>query len=187
MQDKTGIMERIDTELAGCYELQPLVRRDSRGAFTKIFNQGIFKELGLATDFKEEYYSSSVKGVLRGLHFQIPPADHVKVVTCVSGQVLDVAVDIRKGSPTYGKFHLCKLNGERGNMLYLPQGFAHGFYTLSSQALLLYMVTSEYAPNCDGGIRWDSVGIPWPEDEERILSERDKVFPLLKDFETPFS
>ena len=82
MKDQTGILERIDTELSGCYELQPLVRRDGRGAFTKIYHEDIFRELGLATDFKEEYHSLSVRGVLRGLHFQVPPADHVKVVCC---------------------------------------------------------------------------------------------------------
>lgn len=180
-----GIIEKYKTELEGCYELQPIVRKDVRGCFVKTFQWSEFKSLGLPTEFKEEYYSVSSKGVLRGLHFQLPPMDHEKLVYCAEGKVLDVAVDLRKNSATYGKYHLFELDSERGNMAYLPKGMAHGFYTLSDTALMMYKVTSEYAPECDAGILWNSVGIPWEADSP-ILSERDKKFPPLVEFCTPF-
>lgn len=181
----SGIIQKISTELEGCYELQPIVRVDLRGRFVKTFHCSEFEALGLPIEFKEEYYSVSNKGVLRGLHFQLPPMDHEKLVYCVEGKVLDVAVDLRRDSATYGKYHLFDLDSERGNMAYLPKGMAHGFYTLSETALMMYKVTSEYAPESDAGIRWDSVGIPWGV-ESPIMSERDKTFPPLAKFSTPF-
>ena len=180
-----GFMKVMEAELPGCFELQPNVRGDARGCFVKTFHKTNFMKLQLPTEFKEEYYSVSRKGVLRGLHFQLPPMDHEKLVYCVVGKVLDVAVDLRKDSPTYGKYHLFTLDAEKGNMAYLPKGMAHGFYTLSETATMMYKVTSEYAPAQDSGILWNSVGIPWP-DENPILSERDQKFVALKDFVSPF-
>ena len=180
-----GLIEKITTELEGCYELRPIVRGDMRGRFVKTFHCSEFKSLGLPTEFKEEYYSVSCKGVLRGLHFQLPPMAHEKLVYCVAGKVLDVAVDLRKKSATYGRYHLFELDSERGNMAYLPKGMAHGFYTLSDTAIMMYKVTSEYAPECDAGILWDSVGIPWGA-ESPITSDRDKKFPTLAEFSSPF-
>ena len=174
-----------ETELKGCWEIQPIVRKDKRGRFVKTFQWRGYKSLGLPVEFREEYYSVSARGVLRGLHFQLPPMDHEKLVYCVVGKVLDVAVDLRKDSPTYGKYHLFTLDAEKGNMAYLPKGMAHGFYTLSDTAMMMYKVTSEYAPKQDSGILWNSVGIPWP-DSNPILSERDKGFVSLTDFESPF-
>lgn len=178
-------MQFISTSLPGCYEIQPRVLSDARGFFVKPFHREIFAERGLATDFAEVYYSMSHRGVLRGLHFQLPPHDHAKLVYCVAGQVLDVAVDLRVGSPTFGQFARFELSAEQANVLYLPAGLAHGFYTLSEQALMVYQVTTVYAPAHDAGIRWDSVGIPWP-DSVPVLSDRDQRFPALAAFVSPF-
>lgn len=173
------------TRLPGCYELQPRVLGDQRGRFVKTFHQDWFAEHGLKTDFAEQYYSVSQRGVVRGLHFQLPPHDHVKLVYCTAGGVLDVAVDLRRQSPSYGKFVCIELSAQQSNMVYLDSGLAHGFYTLSDTATLVYNVTAVYAPAHDTGIRWDSVGIPWPDDAP-ILSERDQGFPSLAEFDSPF-
>jgi dTDP-4-dehydrorhamnose 3,5-epimerase len=135
--------------------------------------------------YKEEYYSISHKGVLRGLHFQLPPAEHEKIVYCPFGRVLDAVVDLRKNSATYGEYALIELSGEKGNMLYIPKGMAHGFYTCSDQAIMMYKVTSMYSPEEDSGILWNSAGIPWPN-ENPILSNRDKNLKPFKFFMTPF-
>ena len=185
MKDSFGLFERIDTKLEGCYEIQPVVREDSRGIFIKTFHESAFKELSLATDFIEQYHSMSVKNVVRGLHFQIPPAEHEKLVYCTVGKVMDVALDLRKNSETYGEFHVFTLDWEKGNMAYLPKGMAHGFCTLSDKAVMMYMVTSQYDPKHDSGILWSSAGIPWPV-EQPILSERDQIFVKLEDFKSPF-
>lgn len=185
MKDKNGIIEKLETPLEGCYELKPVVRGDSRGNFIKTFHIEAFKELGLETDFKEEYHSTSMKNVLRGLHFQTPPADHVKLVYCIEGSVMDVAVDLRKDSPTYGKFHIVNLDGQKCNMSYLPRGFAHGFYTLSERAVMMYKLTSVYSPENDKGILWDSIDIPW-SCKDPILSDRDKQHLPFSEFDSPF-
>lgn len=173
------------TALQGCYELQPKIVGDERGRFVKTFHERWFEDNGLRTDFSEQYYSVSTKGVLRGLHFQVPPAEHAKLVYCPAGQVLDAAVDLRKGSSTYGQFVCIELDAERGNMLYLDAGFAHGFYTQSERAMMVYNVTSVHSPEHDAGIRWDSVGIPWPDDDV-VVSTRDQGLPSLSDFDSPF-
>ncbi len=182
----SALFEKKKTGLLGCYEIQPLVRRDQRGCFVKIFHASTFRALGLATDFCESYYSVSQKNVIRGLHFQMPPHDHAKLVTCLEGRILDVAVYLRCGSPSYGAYHLFSLEAEKGNMVYLPSGMAHGFCTLTDRAMMLYQVTSEYDAASDSGIRWDSVGIPWPVGQP-ILSERDQDFVTFDMFQSPFS
>ena len=177
--------KKIETPLEGCFELQPIVRGDNRGSFVKTFHADAFAELGLDTDFKEEYYSTSIKNVLRGMHFQTPPADHVKLVCCTEGAVKDVVVDLRKNSPTFGKHCAFELTAEKANMLYIPKGFAHGFLTLSERATMLYKVTTVYSPENDKGILWSSCGIDWQCDAP-ILSARDQKHPPLAEFDSPF-
>ena len=183
--DRLKLFEKIDTALEGCFEIQAKFRGDNRGSFVKTFHEESFSQLGLCTEFKEMFCTTSAKNVLRGLHFQTPPCDHVKLVYCAFGKVMDVAVDLRKKSPTYGKFHVVELDGEKGNMLYLPKGLAHGFLTLSDKAVIVYSLTSVYSPEHDKGILWSSCGIDW-KISEPILSERDKKHPHLKDFKSPF-
>jgi dTDP-4-dehydrorhamnose 3,5-epimerase len=178
-------MKIIPTSINGCFEILPRVIEDVRGRFVKTFHQDIFDEYGLATNFIEQYYSVSHKGVLRGLHFQTPPHDHAKLVYCLTGKVLDVIVDLRVGSPTFGKFELIELDSASAKMLYISTGMAHGFYALEDDTIMQYHVTSVYAPAKDTGIRWDSAGIPWPA-MTPILSERDAKFALFADFASPF-
>lgn len=179
-------MERIATNLEGCWEIRPRLIADDRGTFVKTFHRATFEQWGLPTDFPEAFYSVSRRGVLRGLHFQLPPAAHAKLVTCVSGKILDAAVDLRQGSPTYGRHALLELSAEQANMLYVPVGLAHGFYALTDRATVLYNVTTMHAPALDTGIRWDSAGIPWPEPRP-VVSARDAAFPSLSDFQSPFT
>ncbi|MEO8330913.1 MAG: dTDP-4-dehydrorhamnose 3,5-epimerase [Gallionella sp.] len=173
------------TSIPGCYQLFPQVRKDNRGSFVKIFHQDIFAKHGLVTEFAEEYYSVSHKGVLRGLHFQTPPYEHFKLVYCLAGKVLDAIVDLRTGSPTYKQSAAFELSAQLGNMLYIAPGMAHGFYALTDEVIMQYKVTTVYAPEHDGGIRWDSVGINWPS-AAPIISDRDRGFPALADFDSPF-
>ena len=174
-----------ETSLPGCLRICPIVRADRRGTFVKTFHVEEFRQLGLPTSFAEEYFSVSQHGVLRGLHFQIPPMEHEKIVYCAQGEVLDAVGDLRRGSPTYGRHELFHLCAEEGTMIYIPKGMAHGFYVLSENALMMYQVTSVYAPDCDAGVRWDSAGIPW-NTVHPILSERDTSFPPLDEFVSPF-
>ncbi|MDD2853936.1 MAG: dTDP-4-dehydrorhamnose 3,5-epimerase [Desulfuromonadaceae bacterium] len=174
-----------ETGIAGCFEIIPRLFRDDRGSFVKTFHSGSFGEQGLVTSFAEEFYSWSKRGVLRGLHFQTPPSDHTKVVTCLSGEVLDAVVDLRTGSPTFGEHRLFNLRAAKATILYIPSGLAHGFMALSEEALMYYQVTTVHDPAADHGIRWDSAGIPWPLDNP-LVSPRDAAFPTLKDFVSPF-
>lgn len=179
------MIKLMESKLVGCYEIQPKIFKDDRGVFIKTFHEDIFKQFGLRTDFAEEYYSVSKKNVLRGLHFQTPPMEHTKLVYCTQGSVIDAVVDLRKGSATYGEFAIFQMSAEKANMVYIPEGFAHGFSVLSDSATMLYKVTSVYLQGNDEGIRWNSVQIPWKNDHP-IMSDRDKMFPALKDFDTPF-
>jgi len=174
-----------ETNLQGCFELQPKRLEDERGCFIKTFHVPTFKDLGLCTEFNEEYYSVSTKGVIRGMHFQLPPDDHVKLVYCTVGKVLDVVLDIRKGSPTYGKCEHFELNADKANMVYIPKGMAHGFCVLSDSATMLYKVSTVYSPKCDAGIRWDSIGFDWGQDAPTV-SERDSNLQGMSEFDSPF-
>ena len=173
------------SNLAGCFELQPKVFEDARGRFVKVFHEQAFTELGLKTDFVEEYYSVSYKNVVRGMHFQLPPMDHVKMIYCVEGSVMDAVVDLRVGSPTYGQYALFELSAARANTLYIPKGMAHGFCARSVQAIIVYKVSTVYSPKHDAGILWNSVGIPWPTSDV-VMSARDQDFPTLAHFKSPF-
>lgn len=179
------MMKITEIRIPGCYEITPLVLRDERGAFVKTFHHKVFSGHGLTTDWREEYYSTSHHGVLRGLHFQLPPHDHDKMVYCLTGRVLDAVVDLRKGSPTYGRYALLELDAENANMLYIPRGLAHGFYVLSDSATMLYKVSSVHAPEHEAGILWSSVGIPWATGSP-CLSQRDTLLPTFERFSSPF-
>ncbi|MBE0471746.1 MAG: dTDP-4-dehydrorhamnose 3,5-epimerase [Methyloprofundus sp.] len=174
-------MKVIPTPLDGVFEIENRVFQDHRGMFVKNFHEGVFKEAGLETEFKESFYSTSTKGVLRGMHFQLPPHDHAKLVYVTSGKILDVAVDIRKGSPTFGQYFSTKLSTDNSKSLYMAKGFAHGFLTLSASATVVYMTTTVHTPESDAGIRWDSFGFDWLV-ENPIMSDRDKNFSLLEGF-----
>ena len=179
------MFEVAESGIPGCVELISEVRADARGHFVKTVHAEFFREHGLRSEFAEQYYSVSRKGVLRGLHFQLPPHHHDKLVYCTGGAVLDVVVDLRKGSPSYGQHRTFELSAERANIVYVPAGLAHGFYVLSNEAQMVYNVTSVYAPEHDSGIRWDSAGIPWP-DAKPIISERDGALPDFGEWESPF-
>jgi dTDP-4-dehydrorhamnose 3,5-epimerase len=173
------------TQIPGCYQLTPTVFQDQRGRFVKTFHEQVFAEHHLQTNFAEEYYSVSHQGVLRGLHFQLPPQDHTKLVYCVQGQVTDVVVDLRVGSPTYLQAEVFDLSAEKANLIYVPPGLAHGFYVTSAIAIMIYKVTTTYAADYDTGIHWNSAGIAWTNPNP-IVSQRDSEFPPLSAFQSPF-
>lgn len=173
------------TNIPGCLEIVPKVFRDERGVFVKIFHNEKFLEHNLEAHFNEEYYSVSCNRVLRGLHFQKPPMEHVKLVYCVFGNVIDAVVDLRIGSPTFGQFETFELSAAKANIIYIPAGLAHGFYVKSQNAILIYKVSTVYASEYDSGILWNSVGIPWP-DASPIISSRDRQFLPFSTFESPF-
>ena len=178
-------MEIRETGIRGCYEIFPRVLTDERGAFIKTFHRDVFESHSLETSFAEEYFTVSGAGVIRGLHFQVPPMDHIKLVYSVSGEVFDAVVDLRTGSPTYGQFESFTLSSNKGNMVYIPKGLAHGFCALTDGATMMYKVTSVYSPEHDSGILWNSAGIPWPS-KAPVLSDRDKGFQALSEFQSPF-
>jgi dTDP-4-dehydrorhamnose 3,5-epimerase len=173
------------TALPGCLELLPFRQEDARGWFLKTYHEPSFSELGLALDWQEEFVTRSHAGVVRGMHFQEPPHDQVKLVTCLSGKVLDVALDLRTDSPTYGQCAALELSGELGNAFYLPAGLAHGFLALEEGSTLLYRVSRAYAPEHDAGILWSSIPLAWPVDAPRV-SERDQALPPLQTYASPF-
>ena len=175
------LFEVRPTPLPGCCELQPAVRRDARGRFVKVFHQAAFAELGLRTDFVEQYYSVSRRGVLRGLHFQVG-RPQAKLVWAVRGEILDVAVDIRRGSPSFGRWVGATLSGENHRQLFVPAGFAHGYCAVSESADVAYLCSDLYWPAGDRGVRWDdpAIGVAWPPGE-KFLSARDRALPLLAD------
>jgi len=174
-----------ETKLPGCFEVQPRIFDDDRGRFVKVFNKDEFVRLGLEVSFKEGYYSHSKFGVIRGMHFQLQPSDHAKLVYCVQGEVQDVILDLRKGSPTYGEADSIKLSADQGNYLYIPKGLAHGFCTTSKVATLVYNVSTVYNPQRDSGILWNSFGYNWPN-LEPVISARDSNFLPLSAFNSPF-
>ena len=174
-----------ETAIPGLHAIRFALRGDARGSFVKTFHAGRFAEAGLPTDFREMYYSVSTRDVLRGFHFQVPPAQHAKLVTCAEGRVLDVVVDLRRASPTFGQTVARELDGTDPSGFVIPAGCGHAFLTLSQQAMLVYCVTSVHAPEHDRGIAFDSVGFDWPV-ANPILSDRDRAFPSLTELETPF-
>ena len=182
-------MNVIKTKLDGVVIIEPRVFTDPRGYFFESFSQREFEEKVRKINFVQDNESMSSYGVMRGLHFQAPPFTQSKLVRCVKGAVLDVAVDIRKGSPTYGQHVAVELTEENHRMTFIERGFAHGFAVLSETAVFQYKCDNFYAPQADGGISIldESLGIDWqiPTDKA-LLSEKDTKHPLLKDFDSPF-
>lgn len=182
-------MNIIRTSIKGVVIVEPRLFRDARGYFFESFSARDFSEKVRAVDFVQDNESRSTCGVLRGLHFQRPPHAQSKLVRCVRGAVLDVAVDIRRGSPTYGRHVAVELTEDNHLQLFIPRGFAHGFAVLSEEAVFQYKCDDYYAPEADGGIsiRDASLGIDWRIPEEKIiLSGKDTRHPLLRDFVSPF-
>ena len=183
-------MEVIQTEIDGVVIIEPRIFKDARGYFFESYSQREFEEKIGKIDFCQDNESMSSYGVMRGLHFQRPPFTQSKLVRCVKGRVLDVAVDIRKGSPTYGKHVAVELTEDNHRQFFVPRGFAHGFAVLSDVAVFQYKCDNFYHPEADGGISIldNSLGIDWriPTDKA-ILSEKDTKHEMLKDFDSPFS
>ena len=183
-------MKCLKTEIQDLYVIEPSVFEDERGYFLESFNLAYFQENIGFVEFVQDNESKSSKGVLRGLHFQKPPFNQAKLVRCIEGRVLDVAVDIRKGSPTYGKHVAIELSGENKKQVFVPKGFAHGFSVLSESAVITYKVDNRYAPKYDAGIRFDdeALQIDWGLPQEEVqLSEKDKNLPSFKDLDSPFN
>lgn len=182
-------MEVIKTGIEGVVVIEPRIFKDERGYFFESFSQREFNEKVMPVNFVQDNESMSSYGVMRGLHFQLPPFTQSKLVRCVKGSVLDVAVDIRKGSPTYGEHVAVELSEDNHLQFFIPRGFAHGFAVLSEVAVFQYKCDNYYAPQADGGINIldEGIGIDWkiPTDKA-ILSEKDTKHPLLRDFESPF-
>ena len=184
------MIEVKKTDIEGVLIIEPKVFGDARGYFLESFNAKEFSEkTGLNINFVQDNESMSSYGVMRGLHFQNPPYTQSKLVRCVKGAVLDVAVDIRKGSPTYGQHVAVELTEDNHRQFFVPRGFAHGFAVLSETAVFQYKCDNFYAPQADGGISIldDSLGIDWRiSTEKALLSEKDTKHALLKDFDSPF-
>ena len=182
-------MEVIKTAIEGILIIEPKIFKDARGYFFEAFSQKVFDEKVMPIRFVQDNESMSSYGVIRGLHFQRPPFTQSKLVRCVKGRVLDVAVDIRKGSPTYGQHVAIELNEDNHRQVFIPRGFAHGFAVLSETAVFQYKCDNFYTPEADGGIsiKDESLGIDWQiPTENAILSEKDIKHLCLKDFDSPF-
>lgn len=171
--------------LPGCFRLLPKVAEDDRGTLVKDFVADEYAALKLPTAFAEEFYSRSNKNVLRGMHYQSPPHDLAKVVSCIHGRVRDVLVDLRVGSPLYRAHEIIDLSAGRASVLFLPPGIAHGYLVLSEMAIIAYRVTRGYAPSHDAGVRWDTIGANWGI-RRPIVSARDASFPALAQLDSPF-
>jgi len=168
----------------------PQRHRDDRGWFSESFNKSRMHEAGITCEFVQDNQSGSKRaGTLRGLHFQFPPAAQAKLVTVLRGKILDVVIDIRNGSPSYGEYVSTELSAAAGQQFYVPTGFAHGFMTLEDDVVVMYKVSNYYSPAHDSGIRWNDpdVAFPWPvAPADVILSDKDRRLPFLKDFVSPF-
>lgn len=177
------------TPIPGVQSITPARHGDHRGFFSESWNKRALQQQGLDVEFVQDNHSFSHDvGTVRGLHFQAPPHAQAKLVRCGRGRFFDVVVDIRKGSPTYGKWYGEELSFANGKQLYVPQGFLHGFMTLEMDTEILYKCSDYYAPECDGSVRWDSCGIAWPLDVAApILSAKDKTATSFDAFESPFA
>lgn len=180
-------MERIDTPLQDVIVLSPRVFNDDRGWFTEVYNTSVLSEYGITDRFLQDNHSFSRQGVLRGLHFQVPPMAQAKLVRCVSGALWDVAVDLRKDSPTYLQWYGAELSAANKLIMYIPVGFAHGFYALQD-CEMIYKCSQVYSPEHDGGIAWNDsdLAIKWPLTGEPTLSNKDSQLPRLADIQLQF-
>lgn len=171
--------------LSGAYLITLPAFEDNRGLFIKTFQESFFKQEQIGFRLEESYFSLSEKDVIRGMHFQLPPHQHAKIVCCPAGSILDVIVDLRKTSATYGQHYAAELSAANHQAYYIPEGFAHGFKALTDNAMTYYLVTTEYSKEQDTGIRYDSFGFDW-ECPSPVISERDRSFQGLADFDSPF-
>lgn len=182
-------MQVIKTPLEGVLVIEPKVFKDSRGFFVETYNEERYMQAGITARFVQDNMSASTYGVVRGLHFQRPPYTQAKLVSCIEGEVLDVAVDLRKDSLTYGQWYSVLLSAENHRQFFIPRGFAHGFSVLSPTAIFAYKCDNLYHPEADGGLMLNdpTLNIDWqvPEDQ-MILSDKDKNHPFLKDLDNPF-
>jgi len=181
-------MEKIATTLPGVYIIEPKVFGDHRGYFMETYSTKVFEEMGITNDFVQDNQSySAQKGILRGIHFQNAPMAQAKLVRVTKGAVMDVAVDLRKGSPTYKQWVAVELTAENKRMLFIPRGFGHGFVTLTEDVEFCYKVDNLYSKECDRGIRFNdpSIGVDWGIDDP-ILSQKDTTSPMLEDSDCNF-
>lgn len=178
-------MKIVGEPFAGTFVIEPRTLRDERGSFVKTFHKGDFANLGWSGSWAEEFYSVSSKNVVRGMHFQTPPHAHDKLVYCVAGSVLDVLLDLRTQSATFGQYFSIELDSSKPRLLLIPAGIAHGFLSLKEESLMVYKTTAVYAQENDAGIRWDSFDFNWPITSP-IISARDRAFPRLGEFTSPF-
>jgi dTDP-4-dehydrorhamnose 3,5-epimerase len=181
-------MEFLKTKLAGVFYIKPKIFKDNRGFFLESYSKKVFEEQGITDLFVQDNHSMSVKkGVVRGLHFQLPPHTQAKLIRVTHGMVLDVVVDMRKNSSTFGHWDSFVLSAENFSMVYIPRGFAHGFCTLEENTEFVYKNDNYYQPDSESGIRWNdpTLGIPWPVNDP-IMSDKDALLPFFKDFNSPF-
>jgi dTDP-4-dehydrorhamnose 3,5-epimerase len=186
---KMSKFKKIETPIKGLYIIEPKVFGDNRGFFMESWNKRDFEEIGLNMEFVQDNHSKSRKGVLRGLHFQTKNSQG-KLVRCIKGKVYDVAVDLRKGSKTFGEYFGMELTEENKKMFYIPEGFAHGFLALTEEVEFLYKATNYYTPEYDSGIIWNDkdINVDWPlekygiKEEDLLLSEKDKVQQTYKEY-----
>lgn len=175
-----------NTSIGNLFLIEQNSYQDSRGHFLKFFNQKEFKEANLVTEFKEVFVSVSKLYTIRGMHFQLPPYNEVKIVTVLKGVILDVVLDLRKDSPTYHKFEKFNLSGDAPFSLYVGKGLAHGFLSLDENSMICYLTSELYNEECNSGIQWNSFGFDWNV-KVPIISQRDRALPCLNEFESPFS
>jgi dTDP-4-dehydrorhamnose 3,5-epimerase len=173
------------TPLSGALVLTLPAHADARGLFVKTFHDALFKAADVEFTLRESYFSISERNVIRGMHFQLPPHQHSKIVFCPRGAILDVIVDLRRESPTYGQYLAQELSADNHKAFFIPEGFAHGFKALTEGAMTYYLVSSEYSQQHDTGIRYDSFGFDWQADNP-LLSPRDLSFDRLENFDSPF-
>lgn len=180
-------MQFEELNLQGAYVITPSFAKDNRGYFSVTYQKKAFEELGLVTDWVQDNQSYSHQDVIRGFHFQLPPHTETKLVRVIHGAIIDVIVDLRKESPTFGQSTSVRLTDKNNKLLYIPRGFAHGFRALEPHTFVLYKVDNDYAPNANGGLIWNdpTIGFDWGV-ENPILSEKDQALPTFAEFKSPF-
>ena len=178
-------MKFIKTKIPDVFLIENLLFMDNRGSFLKVFNEKFINENNINFQIKEVYFSISKKNVIRGIHFQLPPYQHAKLVYVPHGSIIDVVLELRKSSPYYGKFISVELSDKNNKSIYIPEGCGHGFVSLEDDSIVTYLQTSLHNSKYDGGIKWNSFGMNWHVDEP-IISERDKNFSSFNGFNSPF-
>lgn len=179
-------MQAEPTAIPGCTLMQLDRHHDERGDFVKAFHRSTYRAAGLDPHIAEFYWSTSRRGVIRGLHFQVPPHAHAKTVAILRGEIHDVVLDLRIQSPAFGQHVAFRLGEDAPGAVHVPLGCAHGFQALTDDALVAYLVGTEHHPGCDTGVRWDSAGIDWPLPDP-VVSERDRALPAFAAFTSPFT